>query len=112
MIRNLAMVLGSFAGALALSLFLVRFVLPRFSKVVEGPYLEADLADSRVESEEARAVAPGDQGIAISPLRPSGKIKVAQRKIDAVTRGQFIDPGTPVIVEAVEQNHVIVRPAE
>lgn len=112
MIRNLAMVLGSFAGALALSLFMVRFVLPRFSKVVKGPYLEADLADSRVESEEARAVGPGDEGIAVSALRPSGKIKIAQRKIDAVTRGQFIDPNTPVIVEAVEQNHVIVRPAE
>lgn len=112
MVKNLAMVLGSFAGALAVSLLMVRFVLPQFSKVVKGPYLEADLSDSRAASEESKTVSPGDEGIALTALRPSGKVKIGQRKIDAVSRGQFIARGIRVIVDAVEHNHVIVRPGE
>jgi membrane-bound serine protease (ClpP class) len=109
MIRNLSMVLGSFVGAILVSLFTVRFVLPKLSMVVKGPFLEATLKDALVGSDASRDIKPGDTGVAISALRPSGSIRILDRKIDAVTRGEFIDSGSRVTVDALEQNRVVVK---
>ena len=109
LMKNLAQVLGSFLFAFIISLFLIRFVLPRLSKILKGPYLETTLADSHVDSTEISLARPGDTGVAYTFLRPSGKIMVQDRKIDAITRGDFIDRGAPVVIETIEQNHVIVK---
>ena len=109
MLRNLAMVLGSFLGAILVSLFTVRFVLPRLSALVKGPFLEATLKDALVGSDESRDIHPGDTGVALSALRPAGSIRIRDRKIDAVTRGEFIESGSRVTVDAIEQNRVVVK---
>lgn len=110
LMNNLAMVLGSFLAAFLVSLFMLRFVLPQLTKVVKGPYLEATLKDSHVESPEQSTLAAGDTGVVHSFLRPSGKIIVNGKKIDAITRGEFLDKGTSVEIEQIDQNRVIVRP--
>ncbi|MCG8636193.1 MAG: serine protease, partial [Desulfobacterales bacterium] len=109
MVKNFGLVLGSFIGALLVSLFMVRFVLPGISRVVKGPYLDATLEDSHADSTEAMAVTPGETGTALTQLRPSGKIRIGTGKIDALTQGDFIEAGTAIRVTAVEQNHVIVE---
>jgi membrane-bound serine protease (ClpP class) len=109
MLRNLAMVVGSFVGALVISLFMIRFVLPGISRVIKGPYLDATLGEAVVGSYESRDVTVGQMGTVVTTLRPSGKIKIGPRKIDAITRGEFLDPGTHVTVDALEQNRVLVR---
>ncbi|WP_320043076.1 NfeD family protein [uncultured Desulfobacter sp.] len=109
MIKNLGLVLGSALGALLVSMSAVRFALPRLSKVINGPYLEATLQDSRAESSEALGICAGDEGVALTTLRPSGKVSIKDRKIDAVTQGDFIDPGTSVRVARVTAGHVIVE---
>ncbi|MBU2455994.1 MAG: serine protease, partial [Proteobacteria bacterium] len=110
LMTNLAHVMGSFLFAFLISLFMIRFVLPRFSKIVKGPYLEATLKNSHVDVTTALGVKPGDTGIAHTFLRPSGKIIINDKKIDAITRGDFIDQGAPVIIDRIEQNRVIVKP--
>ena len=110
LMKNLAQVLGSFMFAFLISLFVIRFILPQLSKVMKGPYLEATLSHSHVDATTALAVKPGDTGIAHTFLRPSGKIMINNKKIDAITRGEFIDRGTPVMIDKIEQNHVIVKP--
>ncbi len=109
LMTNIAHVLGSFLFAFLISLFMIRFVLPKFSKIVKSPYLETDLKSSHVKTVENLEVKPGDTGIAHTFLRPSGKIVVNHRKIDAITRGEFIEKGKPVIIDGIEQNHVIVK---
>ncbi|WP_022665763.1 NfeD family protein [Desulfospira joergensenii] len=111
LLKNLGLVLGSFMGAFLISLFTVRFLLPRFSTLVKGPYLSATLEDSHADSREAQKAVPGDTGRALTPLRPSGKMKLDKNnyKIDAITRGEFILAGTRLVVEAVERNRVFVR---
>ena len=108
MMRNVSWVLGSLLAALVISLGLVRYLLPLVSRLVPGPYLETTLESAHADSHEARAVTVGDPGTAVTPLRPSGKIRLADRLIDAQTRGEFIEADTPIQVTAVEQNHVIV----
>lgn len=112
LIRNIAMVLGAFAGALVFSLFMLRYVLPGLSRLIKGPYLEATLGEALVGSDESRSVVVGESGTAVTALRPSGKIKIGYRKIDAITRGEFLDPGTQVTVDALEQNRVLVKAAD
>lgn len=109
LMKNLAMVMGSFILAFLISLFMIRFVLPRFSKIVKGPYLEADLKNSHLDIKTASGLKPGDTGVAHTFLRPSGKVKIGIRKVDAITRGEFIDQGSSVIIDKIEQNRVIVK---
>ena len=110
LMKNLAMVLGSFMLAFLISLFMIRFVLPGVSKIVKGPYLEATLSNSHVDATIALGLKPGDTGIAHTFLRPSGKVMINNKKIDAITQGEFIEQGTPVLIDKIEQNHVIVKP--
>ena len=112
MLRNAGMVTASMLGALLVSFFLVRFVLPRIFGVVDGPYLSGSLAGARVQSLDAQKVCAGDTGVTLTPLRPSGKIRTEAGKVDAITQGDFIGPDLPVRVVTVRRNHVIVEKME
>lgn len=111
LMTNLARVLGSLILAFVLSLVMVRFVLPRISRNSRGPYLETTLAEAHVDVTSALMLAPGDTGTAHTFLRPSGKIVIGDRKIDAVTQGEFIEQGEPVVVLVVDKTRVIVKTA-
>lgn len=54
----------------------------------------------------------GKKGIARSVLRPAGKVEIEGTILDAVTQGDFIDPGTAVIVVKSESNRVVVKRVE
>ncbi|OGR15265.1 MAG: serine protease [Desulfobacula sp. GWF2_41_7] len=107
---NLAYVLGSFLFAFFISLFMIRYVLPQFSKIIKGPCLDATLTQSHVDVTTALGIKPGDRGIAHSFLRPSGKVVINNKKIDAVTQGEFLEQGVEVIIDRIEPNRVIVKP--
>jgi membrane-bound serine protease (ClpP class) len=64
-------------------------------------------------------VAPKDQrelvgkaGLALTPLRPSGVVKVEGKRIDAVSVGGFIEAGTSIVVVQVEGTRVVVSEQE
>jgi len=48
-------------------------------------------------------------GQALTALRPSGTAVISGKRIDVVTEGPFIEPGTPVKVVEVEGMRVVVR---
>ncbi|MCG8565502.1 MAG: serine protease [Desulfobacterales bacterium] len=108
MMHNAAMVLGSFLAALVLALAGVRYLLPAMGRVMPGPYLETTLKQARVESNQEERISENDTGLALTPLRPAGKIQIKGEKYDAQTRGEFIEAGTPIQVDALEQNHIFV----
>jgi membrane-bound serine protease (ClpP class) len=110
LIKNLAQVFSSFILAFFISLFSIRFILPKFSKIIKGPYLEASLSQSHIDVTNKLDIKPGDTGFAHSFLRPSGKVVIGDKKIDAIARGEFIEQGTPVIIDEISQNRVIVKP--
>ncbi len=110
LMKNFAMVSASFLLAFLLSLFLIRFILPSFSRIVKGPYLDADLKSFQVDSTSALSLKEGDKGTAHTFLRPSGKIMVNNKKIDAIAMGEFIAQGTSIIIDKIDGNRIIVRP--
>ena len=48
-------------------------------------------------------------GVVLTDLRPAGSIKINNKKIDAVTQGEYIDKGTFVHVIQVTGNQIIVK---
>lgn len=54
----------------------------------------------------------GQPGLAISPMLPSGAIRINGRNMDAVSDGIPINSGDLVEIVAVRGNHLVVRPAE
>lgn len=110
LLENIVQVMGICLFSLLLSLFAIRYVLPNISRVVKGPYLYATLKGSQIDTTEKLALKPGDEGIAHTFLRPSGKIIANEQKIDAITQGEFIEKGKTVVVQKIDQNRVIVKP--
>jgi membrane-bound serine protease (ClpP class) len=54
---------------------------------------------------------PGDQGEALTVLRPSGTARLGGRKLSVVTSGEWVDRGAPVKVMRVEGSRIVVREA-
>jgi membrane-bound serine protease (ClpP class) len=51
----------------------------------------------------------GDRGLAESPLRPAGRIRLGNDYVDVVSDGSYIDAGQPVQVIDVRGNRIVVR---
>lgn len=110
LIKNLTQVLTTFLLGFSLVFIIFRFGLMKLSKIGKGPYLMKTLEDSHAYSKEILGVFPGDIGVAKSFLRPSGKIIVKQKRVDAISQGDFIEKGTLVKVLKIEKNTIIVCP--
>jgi len=54
----------------------------------------------------------GHAGTAVTNLRPAGTALINNQRVDVVSRGEYIEKGTPVVVAAVDGNRVVVRQAE
>jgi len=108
LVKNILHVLGAFFMAFILALLFLRYILPRLSLVVQGPYLDTTLKNSHADSVEARGANVGDLGIAMTSLRPSGKVKIKTETFDVITEGEFMQKGTPVKISEIKGNRVIV----
>lgn len=51
----------------------------------------------------------GTQGRALTDLRPSGVAMIDEERLDVVTRGEYIEKQTEIIVIAVRGNQIIVK---
>jgi len=109
LLRNILVVIGSFIVAFICALLALRYVFPRISVKGQGPYLSATLENFHADSESVKQVNPGDQGIVVSPLRPSGKIRVGDQTYDVVTEGDFIERNANVVVIKISGNRIIVE---
>jgi len=108
MIENLTMVTGSLAGSIVLIMLFFRFVFPRLGAVINGPYLQANLQDARVDSGLKQNVNVGDTGIVTSVLRPSGKARFNELLYDVVSEGDFIDSGTEIEIKKISGTKIVV----
>lgn len=51
----------------------------------------------------------GKQGISKTDLRPAGFAIIEGKRVDVVTRGEYLSKDTPIVVHAVTGNQIIVR---
>jgi len=96
-------------AAIAISLLLLRF-LPRTAvgrKLVLQTGLDAASGFTSAPASDHELL--GQTGVATTPLRPAGMANIGGRRIDVVSRGEFIEPGTTVKVVNVEGNRIVVE---
>jgi len=91
--------------------FTLRYLLPRFSRRIHGPYLKATLAEARIDRSEETAISAGRKGMAMTLLRPSGIAMIDDRRYDVVTRGEFLEKGTPIRVVTAKGARIVVARA-
>ncbi len=104
--RNLAAALVlAFLGALAAGRWLPRTAW--FSHLVLGT--SADRGRGFVASSASEDLV-GLTGTAISALHPSGTAIFDGRRMDVVTRGEFVPAGTPIRIVSTEGNRLMVEP--
>jgi membrane-bound serine protease (ClpP class) len=60
-----------------------------------------------VQGEEARA-AIGLRGIATSLVRPAGRGRFGDKTLQVVSLGEYIEPGTPIVIVEVDGNRYVV----
>ncbi len=70
--------------------------------------LSTDTAGYKSAATSLREMA-GKEGVALSPLGPSGVIRIDGKRLDAVAEGKWIDAGARVRVVHVTGNHITVR---
>ena len=99
------------AGRIVLSLLaalLASFLLLRFMpRTPFGRRLILDTGLGPVEEDDLRWL--GKRGRASSPLRPAGIAEIEGARVDVVSEGELIEPGTPVEVMRVDGNRIVVR---
>ncbi|HMA86202.1 MAG TPA: NfeD family protein [Desulfosalsimonadaceae bacterium] len=108
LLNNVIKVVGAYVVSFILGLFFIRYVLPRLSTATEGPYLTSSLKGAHSDSRETSRVHVGDTGVAMTALRPSGKVKIGADVFDVVTENEFIERNAPVMVSEIAGNRVIV----
>lgn len=103
-------VAGVVGAGMGLSHFLPR--IPLLNSMILAPPSPAEVAPaSGAGRRGSSSVLVGQRGVAVTMLRPSGKVRIGDQLSDAVTAGGFIAPGDAVEVADVVSNRLVVRPA-
>ena len=109
--KRLAWLCGALIFSIALTLLLARFFSNRFfrfSKFVLHGEQEGFSAGILKESMPEE----GDLGQTITPLRPSGKVRIGENVYDAVTHTGYIRKGVAIEVIQIKGSHVVVCSVE
>jgi membrane-bound ClpP family serine protease len=109
---SLLMVAAGMAGGIA-SIYVIRRFLPDtpfFNRMMLAPPPpEERQALSRREALVTWDHLLHKRGTTLTPLVPAGKVQFGDELVDCVSNGELIAKGTPVVVEEVSGNHVVVR---
>ncbi len=109
---SLLMMAAGMAGGIA-SVFVIRRFLPDtpyFNRMLlRPPRPEEREALSRREAMVAFDHLQNKRGLTVTPLVPAGKVQFGDELVDCVSNGDLIAKGTPVMVEEIAGNRVVVR---
>lgn len=99
----------SFIGFVVVSGFLLPYT-PLGNTLILRDSLDTGAGYTAQTAEESDAVL-GLRGVAETALRPAGKGRFGMRKLDVVTRGEFLDAGTAITVIESDGNRIVVTAA-
>lgn len=108
---------GHMAMSIAIALIasiIVAVVLFKTIGLEKGVFRHVILQDSTATeqgyvSSVNRSELVGKEGIAVTPLRPSGAAEFEGERLDVVSEGAFIDVGSPIKIIKVEGSRHVVR---
>ena len=113
--RTLAqgLLMTAVAAVIVLVIFLIGASLINTGKLPKKLVLQdANGSGEGFVSGDGEGAQPGQTGRAVTVLRPAGIAEIGGRRLDVVTRGDFIPEGAALRVEAVEGSRIVVGIAE
>jgi membrane-bound ClpP family serine protease len=108
-IQRLAWICGTLVAA-----FFLILIISRYMTFNLGPFRRFVLVGHEQEGysavEKTADLPPaGTQGIAMTPLRPSGKIIISDKIYDAISYGIFIEKDKKIVVDRVEGSSIVIH---
>lgn len=83
-----------------------------FKANVWGKFSLKTSSEGKVNEGVLAGLEVGQQGVAISSLRPSGKAEINDKTYEVKTLGAFVDAGTRLKIIKVNTNQIIVEPIQ
>lgn len=115
LVQNVLTLAASMVVFLVASLAAARFLpsMPLFARMVLAPPGQEATLDEDEFDDEAEPAPPhpiaGKTGVAVTPLRPAGRMLLDDRYYDVIAQGSFVEPGASVRVLEVHHNRIVVR---
>lgn len=110
-LERLAWLAGTFIIGLLLILLIARFITPKLVGisrfVLKGNEQEGFTSVENLDGMPKT----GAKGVAITTLRPAGKVAIDDIQYDAISDGAFIERGEEVVVAGIDSGTLIVHPA-
>jgi membrane-bound serine protease (ClpP class) len=97
---------GVTGGASLVAAIVVLVWLP---KSRAGRQMVLSHSQAEAHSQQDRSALVGRRGVAVTPLRPTGRVRFGSDEVDVVTEGEYIDRDQEVEVTIVEGALVVVR---
>jgi membrane-bound ClpP family serine protease len=66
--------------------------------------------NSKVNEGITSALKEGDEGVALSTLKPIGKAQFGLSEFEVKTIGDYVDVGTRVTIISIKSNQIVVKP--
>ena len=99
----------SLIAAIVIMTVLAMYVLPH-TPLFKRVALDTEMnAEDGYQAQTADMALIGACGVAITPLRPAGVVKIGEKRYDASSEGDFLDPGSEVEVTACNGFQLVVR---
>jgi membrane-bound serine protease (ClpP class) len=108
LLKTLQMVFFSFLFAVVGFLLLITFLphIPILNKLVHKAQIVVQRDSSFAIAQQPQIM--GQSGIAVTDLRPAGKVEVAGEVYDVITDGEYISKGHEIVVIKIEGNKIFV----
>ncbi len=74
--------------------------------------LSRDAENPEPDSPQHTLLKVGDQGVALTDLRPAGAARFGEQRVDVVTEGEYVSAGIPIRILSTHGNRNVVRPVE
>jgi len=100
------------AAVIVLVVFLIGATLISRGKLPGKLVLREENGTEEGFTSAETAARPGQTGRAVTVLRPAGIAEIGGRRLDVVTRGEFLPEGAALRVESAEGSRVVVSAAE
>lgn len=66
--------------------------------------------ESGTAQSESHFALQGTRGTALTPLRPAGSALLNGKKYDVISRGEFLEKGSALVVTKIDGNRIVVKP--
>jgi membrane-bound ClpP family serine protease len=83
-----------------------------FKTNVWGKFSLKTTSLGKVNEGELASLEVGQEGIAISSLRPSGKAEIKEKTYEVKTLGAYVDFGSKIRIIKINTNQIIVEPIQ